>query len=85
MNFTGRFVSNLRFIIFCIAFAWFIWFMLNYEPAEPEPRTLESRKQLPQQTEVVPREEEEDPASEILSAQEQRAFAKDRVRRFGKY
>lgn len=78
-------MSNIRFLIFIVAFGWFIWFMVNYDPGEPEPRTLESRKQVPQQTEVVPQEEEEEPAPEILSVQEQRAFAKDRVQRFGRY
>jgi hypothetical protein len=79
----GRLMSNIRFLLFTIAFAWFIWFMLHYEPGEPEPRPL-SHKYAPSQTEVMPQEEEGEPHEERLSAQEQRAMLKDRVRVLGR-
>ena len=76
-------MSNLRFLLFTIVFAWFIWFLFNYEPEESEPRPL-SRKHPSSQTEMEPQEEKEEPAPERLSAQEQRAMLKDRVRVLGR-
>jgi hypothetical protein len=71
-------MSNFRFLVFLIAFAAFLWFVFMHEP-EPD------RVYVSPQSETAEQQDDNWEDREHLSSGEQRAFAKDRVRKAARF